>query len=133
METIVLQPDSTLFNAGAGTNFIYEIQLPDGCAIDVDAFNRETYEMSPRIPSRLLKLLQDYNAKIVFKTIQSRCFMQNLRTIDGDLPSLLAHLLLIRYLNNETTIKRCTEILTAENPLDFDIEQHGAVYEYNVK
>ena len=128
-----LGSNSTLFNAGAGTNFIYEIQLPDGCAIDVDAFNRETYEMSPRIPSRLLKLLQDYNAKIVFKTIQSRCFMQNLRTIDGDLPSLLAHLLLIRYLNNETTIKRCTEILTAENPLDFDIEQHGAVYEYKVK
>lgn len=133
MNEIVLQSDSMLFNAGAETNFIYEIQHPDNTNIDVDAFNRETYGITPRISTRLLKLVEDYNAQIIFKSIQSRCFSQNLRTIDGDLPSILAHLLLIRYLKNETMIKRCTEILTAENPLDFDIEQHGAVYEYKVK
>ena len=96
MNEIVLQSDSMLFNAGAETNFIYEIQHPDNTNIDVDAFNRETYGITPRISTRLLKLVEDYNAQIIFKSIQSRCFSQNLRTIDGDLPSILAHLLLIR-------------------------------------
>ena len=128
-----LGSDSTLFNPGAGTNFIYEIQFPEGKSIDVDEFNRKTYNQSPRISSRLKSLINDYKAEIVFQKVQSRCLSQNLRTIDGDLPSLIAQLLLIRYLENETTIARCTEILTQQNPLDFDTENHGAVYEYKVK
>ena len=122
-----------LFNAGAGTNFIYEIRFPDNSKIDVDAFNADTYKQTPRIPSRLKSLINDYKAEIVFQKVQSRCLSQNLRTIDGDLPSLIAQLLLIRYLENETTIARCTEILTQQNPLDFDTENHGAVYEYKIK
>jgi type II restriction enzyme len=128
-----LGSDSTLFNAGAGTNFIYEIRFPDNSKIDVDAFNADTYKQTPRIPSRLKSLINDYKAEIVFQKVQSRCLSQNLRTIDGDLPSLIAQLLMIRYLENETTIARCTEILTQQNPLDFDTENHGAVYEYKIK
>lgn len=128
-----LGSDSTLFNAGAGTNFIYEIRFPDNSKIDIDAFNADTYKQTPRIPSRLKSLINDYKAEIVFQKVQSRCLSQNLRTIDGDLPSLIAQLLLIRYLENETTIARCTEILTQQNPLDFDTENHGAVYEYKIK
>ena len=128
-----LGSDSTLFNPGAGTNFIYEICFPENVQIDVDAFNRETYELSPRIPGRLKKLINDYNAELVFRKVQSHCFSQNLRTIDGDLPYLLAQLLLIRYLNNISTISACTEILTKQNPLNFDIDLHGSVYEYKIK
>lgn len=128
-----LGSDSTLFNAGAGTNFIYEIKLPDETVINIDSFNQETYVKTPRIPVRLQTLIDEYKAEIAFSSIQSRCFSQNLRTIDGDLPLLISHLLLIRYLKGESTIKRCTEILTEQNPLDFDIENHGSVYEYKVK
>ena len=127
-----LGSDSTLFNPGAGTNFIYEIRTPN-LAIDVNKFNAETYGFTPRISERLKKLINAYKAEIVFSKVQSNCLSQNLRTIDGDLPSLLAQLLLIRHLNNETTIARCTEILTEQNPLDFDTTKHGAVYEYKVK
>lgn len=128
-----LGSDSTLFNPGPGTNFIYEISIPNNTAIDVEKFNAETYNLTPRISQRLKKLIEDYNAEIVFSKIQSDCLSQNLRTIDGDLPSLLAQLLLIRYLNNETTIAGCTEILTEQNPLNFDTAKHGAVYEYKIK
>lgn len=130
---IVLNTAFSLFNPGAGTNFIYEICVPKDVQIDVDAFNRETYSLSPRISNRLKKLKEDYKADIVFKRVQSRCLSQNLRTIGGDLPQLLAQLLLIRYLNDERSISVCTEILTKQNPLDFDIEEHGSVYEYKVK
>ena len=128
-----LGSDSTLFNPGAGTNFIYEICLPDGVQIDVDTFNKETYNLTPRISKRLNKLISEYKAEIIFKKVQSRCLNQNLRTIDGDLPQLLAQLLLICYLNKKSSISVCTDILTKQNPLDFDIEEHGAVYEYKVK
>lgn len=127
-----LGSDSTLFNPGAGTNFIYEIRTPN-LIIDVNKFNAETYGLTPRISERLKRLINDYKAEIVFSKVQSNCLSQNLRTIDGDLPSLIAQLLLIRHLNNETTIARCTEILTEHNPLDFDTTKHGAVYEYKVK
>lgn len=128
-----LGSDSTLFNAGAGTNFIYEICLPNNVHIDVDAFNAETYNLSPRISARLNKLIGEYDAEIVFSKVQSRCLNQNLRTIDGDLPLLLAELLIIRNLYNTSEIASCTKILTELNPLDFDIEEHGAVYEYKIK
>lgn len=130
---ILIDTNSTLFSAGEDTNFIYEIRFPQNTNTDVDAFNTETYKKTPRIPSRLKSLINDYKAEIVFSKVQSNCLSQNLRTIDGDLPSLLAQLLLIRHLNNETTIARCTEILTEQNPLDFDTTKHGAVYEYKVK
>lgn len=128
-----LGSDSTLFNPGKGTNFIYEILIPNNITIDLDKFNKETYNLSPRISQRLNKLINDYKAEIVFSKIQSDCLSQNLRTIDGDLPALLAQLLLIRYLNKKTTIADCTKILTEQNPLNFDTDKHGAVYEYKIK
>lgn len=51
-----LGSNSTLFNAGAGTNFIYEIQIPQNKKIDVDEFNAITYHLSPRISERLKSL-----------------------------------------------------------------------------
>lgn len=121
--------NSTLFNAGLDTNFIYEVIPPEGVALDCDTFNAETYCTNGKIA----KLKNELNCKIEFESVQSKCLDQNLRTIDGDLPLLISHLLLIRYLKGESTIKRCTEILTEQNPLDFDIENHGSVYEYKVK
>ena len=61
-----LGSDSTLFNPGPGTNFIYEISIPNNTAIDVEKFNAETYNLTPRISQRLKKLIEDYNAEIVF-------------------------------------------------------------------
>ena len=34
---------ATLFNAGKGTNFIYNITFPSNTHFDMEAFNRETY------------------------------------------------------------------------------------------
>jgi type II restriction enzyme len=128
-----LGANSSLFNAGPGTNFIYEVQIPSDVDIDCDEFNRDTYSMSGRIKSRLEILRDKYSAKLVFKGVQSRCLSQNLRTIDGDLPFLMSQLLLIRYSSDYSDIKNCTNLLTSDNPLDFDVENHGAVYEYKIK
>lgn len=125
--------NSTLFNAGTGTNFIYRVIPPNGTIIDCDTFNTETYCDSGKIAKRFAKLKNELKCQIVFEGVQSKCLDQNLKTIDYSLPLLLSQLLQIRFLNNTTDIKSCTKILTELNPLGFDTKTHGPVYEYKVK
>ena len=128
-----LGSDSTLFNAGTGTNFIYEIVLPEGKSLDCDEFNRVTYPMTGRIGVRLKKLRDEYDATFAFRKVQSDCLHQNLLAIDGHMPLLLAELLLIKSEMGFNDIKRCTEELTKRNPLGFDTSTHGNIYEYKIK
>ena len=128
-----LGSDSTLFNAGTGTNFIYEIVLPEGESLDCDEFNRVTYPMTGRIGVRLKKLRDEYDATLAFRKVQSDCLYQNLLAIDGHMPLLLAELLLIKSEMGFNDIKSCTEELTKRNPLGFDTSTHGNIYEYKIK
>lgn len=125
--------NSTLFNAGTGTNFIYRVIPPKGVSIDCNAFNRETYSDKGKIAGRFAKLVNELGCQIVFYGVQSKCLDQNLKTIDFCLPQLLAQLLLIRFLKNTPDLRKCTEFLAEQNPLGFDTETHGPVYEYKVK
>ena len=125
--------DSTLFNAGPGTNFIFEAVLPKGKTIDCDEFNRNTYPITGRLRARIKSLVEDYGATIKFKGVQSRCLFQNLEVIDGHMPQLLAHLLLINTTSGKTALNKCTELLTKLNPLGFNTQTHGNIYEYKVK
>ena len=128
-----LGSDSTLFNAGPGTNFIYEAVLPEGATINCEEFNKRTYPISGRLAARLKSLVEDYNATIKFRGVQSMCFAQNLEAIDGHMPYLLAQLLLISATYGKTSLKKCTELLTKTNPLEFNTLTHGNIYEYKVK
>lgn len=124
---------STLFNPGAGTNFIYRIEFPEGLDIDCDQFNAATYEGKPNKIAYRLAEIEKMGGSIIFDHVQSECLSQNLRTIDGDLPFILSQLLLIKYRLNRGTWKKFIDVLTAENPLKFRIDEHGQVYEYKVK
>ena len=128
-----LGSDSTLFNPGPGTNFIFEAVLPEGKTIDCDEFNSRTYPISGRLSARFKSLVEDYNASIEFRRVQSRCFAQNLEAIDGHMAHLLAQLLLISAISGKASLKQCTELLTEQNPLGFNTQTHGNIYEYKVK
>lgn len=128
-----LGSDSTLFNAGSGTNFIYEVVLPEGETINCEEFNKHTYPISGRLAARLKSLINDYNASIEFRGVQSRCLVQNLEAIDGHMPFILSQLLLISAIYGNTSLKKCTELLTKLNPLGFNTQTHGNIYEYKVK
>ncbi len=128
-----LGSDSTLFNPGPGTNFIFEAVLPEGKTIDCDEFNSRTYPISGRLAARLKSLVKDYNVSIEFRGVQSRCFAQNLEAIDGHMPHLLAQLLLISAISGKSSLKKCTKLLTEQNPLKFNTQTHGNIYEYKVK
>ena len=129
----LLGGNSTLFNPGPGTNFIFEAVLPEGETIDCEEFNRRTYPLRGRIKSRLKSLVEDYNAKLEFRNVQSKCFFQNLEAIDGHMPQIVAQLLLINYTSGYNSIKKCTDSLTEQNPMGFNTQTHGNIYEYKVK
>lgn len=126
--------DSTLFNAGVGTNFIFEVVFPkDGPIPNLDDFNRETYGAKRKIGARLSILQERYNAKIVFKGTQSKLFYRNLQLVDCSMPEILAHALIIYYRDGIRRISECVDRLAELNPLGFDMEDGHPFYEYKVK
>ena len=123
---------STLFNPGAGTNFIYQVEFPDGVNVDCDKFNAETYNGLPsKISARLAKI-EELGGTITFDRIQSDCLTQNLRTIDDALPVILANALLIKYSKSISSWAQIIEELNAQNPLGYRIAENSPVYEVKI-
>lgn len=132
----LLGSDSTLFNPGAGTNFIYKI-LPN-CKINLDHFNQSTYNPKnnqSKITYRLNSLLQDYSSEITYAGVQSPILYDNLRMIDGDLPAVLSQCLLYRWIEREKTLHKVVDILEDKDPLNFynGKTEHQRMYEFKIK
>lgn len=128
-----LGKSSTLFNPGAGTNFIYSVDFPNNLDVDCDKFNRETYCDKKGKISKRLRRIQELGGTISFDHIQSDCLYQNLRTIDSGMPVILAHALLVKYLFKLSEWSDIIEKLNEINPLDFRISEDSPVYEYKIK
>lgn len=127
---------STLYNTGAGNNFIYTVELSN--EISVSEFNKSTYSQSgkaSKIATRLQKLHNDYSAIIKFKQTQSSQFMLNLQMIDGDLPEILAYGLLYRWMDGTHDIDSIVELLENRDPLNFysEIKTVQKLYGYKLK
>ena len=60
-------------------------------------------------------------------------FRNNLIMLDGDLPSIIASLLLEQLNTGISTLKELTEKITETNPLGYDIRQASPFYAYKIK
>ena len=92
----MLGRNSTLFNAGNTTNFIYEI-------IGENNLNLEEINLiddAPKIINRIKKI-RELGFTLKFHSIQSKTLQLNLQLIDSDLPHILAELLLQKYSSYE--------------------------------
>jgi hypothetical protein len=125
----MLGRNSTLFNAGNTTNFIYEI-IGNG-NFSINEIN--LIETSPKISNRILKL-KELGFKLKFNSIQSKTLQLNLQLIDSDLPQILAELLLQKYSSSGVSgLSTDLKQLTKNNPLEFDLSQGHPFYEYKIK
>lgn len=125
----MLGGNSTLFNAGNTTNFIYEIigDIP----LNIEEIN--AIERTPKIANRISEL-RTRGYKIKFQKIQSEVLQLNLQLIDSDLPQILAELLLLKYSTPGLALLAPTlQQLTINNPLNFDLSLGHPFYEYKVK
>jgi hypothetical protein len=122
----MLGKNSTLFNAGNTTNFIYEIQTKQ--KINVNQIN--SIDEQPKILNRLKAL----KIKPNFSHIESSTLELNLRLIDSDLPEILAEMLVLKYSTSGLSLFNETiKLLKEANPLNFDMSQNHPFYEYKLK
>lgn len=125
----MLGGNSTLFNPGNTTNFIYEI-IGD-TPIDINQIN--SIVLQPKIANRISEIKRQ-GYQVVFKNIQSETLNLNLQLIDTDLPEILSELLLIKYSTpGLALLSKTLKQLTDNNPLNFNLSQGHPFYEYKVK
>lgn len=125
----MLGGNSTLFNPGNTTNFIYEI-IGEG-ELNIEEIN--AVENSPKIANRI-SLIRAHGFILEFKKIQSATLQLNLQLIDSDLPQILAELLLLKYSTpGLTLLAPALRRLTINNPLCFDLSEGHPFYEYKIK
>lgn len=127
----MLGQNSTLFNPGGGTNFIYKVQgkKPDKKLID----KLNAIEDAPKISNRIKKL-QDIGGSLKFHDISSSTLKENLTLIDSNMPAILAHMLLYKYRDCENSkVASLVPRISQENPLGFTEGTKHRFYEYKVK
>ncbi len=122
----MLGKNSTLFNAGNTTNFIYEFKTDQ----KFDVIKINSIKDQPKILNRLKAL----KIKPTFSHIQSSTLELNLRLIDSDLPEILAEMLILKYSTSGLSLFNETiQLLKETNPLNFDMSQNHPFYEYKLK
>ncbi len=121
---------STLFNSSQSTNFVYRINTTDELIASIDLINQ--IEKGSKIKNRILKIIE-LGGEFVFEGIESERFNLNLLMIDGDLPEIMAHFLLISYIEDLKSIKDIEEKMRARNPLRYNLEYGHPFYEYKIK
>jgi hypothetical protein len=125
----MLGGNSTLFNPGNTTNFIYEI-LGEG---ELNIAEINGIEATPKIANRISEIRRR-GFEVKFQNIQSATLQLNLQLIDSDLPNILAELLLLKYSTPGLALLAPTlGQLTKNNPLHFDLSQGHPFYEYKIK
>lgn len=122
--------DPTLLNPGSNTNLIYQILHQKNKKLVLDTFNKETYIKS-KITKRL-SLLEESGFKLNFQKVESDNFMLNLQLLDGDLPKILSHLLILKYKYKKSKTSELLKLIEKENPLNYDLSKGHPFYRYKI-
>jgi len=122
---------STLFNAGANTNFIYRIEqsyLTEEQIHSINNISSSTAKIKKRLDT-----IKHHSGVLNFAGITGKNLSRNLILIDSKLDYLLAEMLLLYYTTTKTKIKDLTEELESKNPLNFPPDSNHKFYEYKTK
>lgn len=123
--------DSTLLNASKSTNFNFKIegaQFSDEEINGINSLNPKRNKVIDRVNAIKAK-----GGKLVFDKVDNPTFYNNLIMLDGDLPSVIACLLLEQLNSGVSTLKELVNRITEINPLGYDTRQPSPFYAYKVK
>ena len=123
--------DSTLLNASKSTNFNFKIegaQFSDEEINGINSLNPKRNKVIDRVNAIKAK-----GGKLVFDRVDNPTFYNNLIMLDGDLPSVIASLLLEQLNSGVSTLKELVNRITEINPLGYDTRQPSPFYAYKVK
>lgn len=123
--------DSTLLNASQATNFNFKIEgacLSDDDIAYINSINPKRSKVRERFHA-----ITEKGGRLVFDKVDNIIFRNNLIMLDGDMPSIIACLLLEQLKSGISTLKELVERMTESNPLEYDIEQGTPFYAYKIK
>ena len=123
--------DSTLLNASKSTNFNFKIEgasLSDNDIININSLNPKRNKVIERVNA-----IKNKGGKLVFDRVINSTFRNNLIMLDGDLPSIIAFLLLEQLESGVSSLKELAEKLTVNNPMNYDMTQSSPFYIYKIK
>lgn len=123
--------DSTLLNASKATNFNFKVVGTDLSNDDITAINSINPKRNKVIDR--VNAIKGKGATLTFDKVDNTVFRNNLVMLDGDLPVIIANLLLEQLNTGVSTLKELAEIITETNPLKYDMEQSSPFYAYKIK
>ena len=115
---------STLLNAGNTTNFIYRVEGLDRDLIDEINSIKTLRKFKDR-----MKAITSNGGKLIFHSMENETFRENLRMIDGQMPEMVATMLVGHYTDASTNCTDLSEYLSHIDPL----ERSKKNYEHNIK
>lgn len=121
---------ATLLNASQATNWTFRIE---GCPLSsrqVEEINSITTKQ--KILDRV-SALKELGADMVFVRVEHSVFSHNLRMLDGDLPLIIAHLLLLQTSLRTSSLLELVDALARLNPLCCEEDFARDYYTYKVK
>ena len=121
---------STLLNAGKTTNFIYKIINADFSPSEVEEIN--LISTKSKIKDRI-EAIHKKKGKFTFYKTERSIFSNNLTLIDSLLPNILSDLVFKFFSSSESTVKKLTEEIQEENPLQYDLTNSHRFYSYKIK
>lgn len=123
--------DSTLLNASKATNFNFKvtgIDLSDNEITEINSINPKRNKVIERVNA-----IKDKGGLLVFDKVDNSTFRNNLVMLDGDLPTIIANLLLEQLNTGVSTLKELAVKITETNPLKYDVGQASPFYAYKIK
>lgn len=123
--------DSTLLNASKATNFNFKIEgetLTDKDINYINSLNPRRNKVIERVNA-----IKEKGGKLVFDKVDNSTFHNNLVMLDGNLPAIVAYLLLEQLNSGISTLKDLTKRITEINPINYDIRHPSPYYEYKIK
>lgn len=123
--------DSTLLNASKATNFNFKIEgvtLSDEEIATINSLNPSRNKVIERVNA-----IKKKGGRFVFDKVDNSTFRNNLIMLDGDLPTIIAYLLLEQLNTGISTLKELAKELTKNNPLHYDVSQTSPFYAYKIK
>ena len=122
---------STLLNASQATNFVFKIkgaELTDNDIEQINSINDKRNKVIKRVNA-----IKRKGASLIFEKIDNAVFNNNLIMLDGDLPKIIAQILLEQLNSGVSKLKGLVEILNNINPMGYDMHQGSPFYEYKIK
>jgi len=127
-----LGSDPTLFNANKTTNIIYRIIDSSNNPITEKHLNEvNDINTGHKYINRIAKL-SELGYSIKFDSFEDDTFKLNLHVIDSDLPKIIAHIVLDKYVSKITRITDVIKKIKTDNPMNYDLSQGHKFYEYRI-